>query len=47
MELIMQINDYVNGIVWGVPLLVLIFVTGIFYTVRLGCFQFVRPGFLF
>ena len=47
MNAIVTANDFVNGIVWGVPLLVLIFVTGIYYTVRLGAFQFVRPGFLF
>lgn len=47
MELIVQINDFINGIVWGVPLLVLILATGLFYTVRLGFFQFARPGFLF
>ncbi|MBE6919376.1 MAG: sodium:alanine symporter family protein [Ruminococcaceae bacterium] len=44
---IVQANDFVNGIVWGVPLLVLIFVTGIYYTVRLGFFQFAHPVVLF
>lgn len=47
MDIIVKINDFVNGIVWGVPLLVLILATGIFFTVRLGFFQFTRPGFLF
>lgn len=47
MEIIMQVNDFINGIVWGVPLLVLILATGLFYTIRLGFFQFARPGFLF
>ena len=47
MNAIVAANDFVNGIVWGVPLLVLIFVTGIYYTIRLGAFQFARPGFLF
>ena len=47
MNALVQANDFVNGIVWGVPLLVLIFITGIYYTVRLGAFQFIRPGFLF
>lgn len=36
MELLMQINDYINGFVWGVPVLLLILGTGIFFTVRLG-----------
>ena len=30
MNAIVAANDFVNGIVWGVPLLVLIFVTGIY-----------------
>lgn len=47
MDVIIKINDFINGIVWGVPLLVLIGVTGIYYTVRLGFFQFVNPRFLF
>ena len=47
MEIIMQVNDFINGIVWGVPLLVLILATGLFYTIRLGFFQFARPRFLF
>ena len=47
MDLIVKINDTVNGIVWGVPLLILILATGLFYTIRLGFFQFSRPGFLF
>lgn len=46
MDLLIQINDFINGIVWGVPLLVLIGVTGIYYTVRLGFFQFKNFGFL-
>lgn len=43
---IVAANDFVNGIVWGVPLLVLIFATGIYFTVRLGFFQFRHPAFL-
>ena len=43
MNAIVQANDFVNGIVWGVPLLILIFITGIYYTVRLGAFQFTHP----
>ena len=47
MNAIVTANDFVNGIVWGVPLLILIFVTGIYYTVRLGAFQFTHPIALF
>lgn len=47
METIVKINDFVNGIVWGVPLLALIFIVGIYYTVRLGFFQFRHPRFIF
>ncbi|MBR2282614.1 MAG: sodium:alanine symporter family protein [Spirochaetales bacterium] len=47
MDVIVAINDFVNGIVWGVPILVLIFATGLFFTIRLGFFQFRHFGFLF
>ncbi len=47
MEIIMDINDWINGIVWGVPVLLLILGTGIFYTVRLGFLQFRHPVVLF
>lgn len=46
METIIKINDFVNGIVWGVPLLVLIFAVGVYYTIRLGGIQFTHPRFL-
>lgn len=39
-SMIIKINNIINQIVWGAPLLTLIFFTGIFYTVRLGFFQF-------
>ena len=47
MNAIVTANDFVNGIVWGVPLLILIFITGIYYTVRLGAFQLTHPVALF
>ena len=47
MDIIMQINDWINGVVWGVPVLVLILGTGLYYTVRLGFFQFLHPVKLF
>ena len=47
MELVETVNGYINDFVWGVPCLVLLIGTGLYYTIRLGFFQFVRPGFLF
>lgn len=46
MNVLVAINDFVNSIVWGVPMLVLIFGTGIFYTIRLGFVQFANPKLL-
>ena len=46
MDWIIQINDFVNGIVWGVPVLMLILGTGVFYTIRLGFIQFRHPVWL-
>lgn len=46
MDIIVKINDFVNGIVWGVPLMVLIVATGLYFTVRLGFIQFAHPKFL-
>ncbi len=45
-DAIVKVNDFVNGIVWGVPLLVLIGVVGIYYTIRLKGMQFTKFGFL-
>jgi len=39
METIANINDYINGLVWGPPMLILIVGTGIYLTCRLGFFQ--------
>ena len=36
MELINNINDFINNIVWGIPLIVCILGIGIYYTIRLG-----------
>ena len=44
---IVKINGAVNNFVWGVPCIVLLIGTGLFYTIRLGFFQFRNPGFLF
>lgn len=46
MEIIEKINGFVNGIVWGLPVLILIFAVGIFFTIRLGFIQFRNPVFL-
>ena len=39
MEIIKSINDSVNSVVWGTPMLILIISTGIYFSVRLGFFQ--------
>ena len=46
-EWIVNINGAINDFVWGVPCIVLLIGAGLFFTIRLGCFQFLRPGFLF
>ncbi|MEW6623594.1 MAG: sodium:alanine symporter family protein [Bacillota bacterium] len=45
MEAIMNFNDWLNGIVWGPPFMVLLIGTGLFLTIRLGLFQFTHFGF--
>lgn len=47
MDFIVSVNDFINGIVWGVPIMVLILATGLFFTFRLGFFQFTHFGFMF
>ena len=42
-----NINGAINDFVWGVPCLVLLIGTGLFYTIRLGFMQFRHPVFLF
>lgn len=42
MDLIKSINDMINSVVWGVPMLILIIGTGIYFSVRLGFFQIFR-----
>lgn len=36
MELVNEINDVINNIVWGIPMIVLILGVGIYYTIKLG-----------
>ena len=45
-EAIVNINGAINDFVWGVPCLVLLIGTGLYYTIRLGFMQFRYPGFL-
>ena len=42
---ISEINSVVNGVVWGVPMLVLIVGCGLYLSVRLGFFQFTHFGY--
>ena len=44
-EKISEINGIVNGVVWGVPMLVLIVGCGLYLSVRLGFFQFTHFGY--
>ena len=46
-EAIVNINGVINDFVWGVPCLVLLIGTGLYYTIRLGFMQFRHPVFLF
>ncbi|NLC48514.1 MAG: sodium:alanine symporter family protein [Tenericutes bacterium] len=39
LDKISAINDYVNNIVWGAPMILLLFGTGIYFSIRLGFFQ--------
>ena len=44
MEAIVAFNSWLNGIVWGPPFMVLLIGTGLYLTIRLGFFQFVKLG---
>ena len=45
MEMIANINSAINGIVWGIPMLVLLLGAGLFLTIRTGGVQFKRFGY--
>ena len=47
LDAIVTVNDAINDFVWGVPCMVLLIGTGLYYTVRLGFMQFRHPVFLF
>ena len=42
MDKINTINDFINEIVWGVPMIALILGVGIYYTIRLGFHQLTK-----
>ncbi len=44
MEFITSVNDFLNGIVWGPYMLVLLVGTGVFVSIRLKLFQVTRIG---
>ena len=44
-EMIAQINDVINGFVWGVPMMLLIVGTGVYFTIRPGFLQFRKFGY--
>lgn len=44
MELILRVNSFINGIVWGIPAMVLIMGTGILLSVLCGFPQFTKFG---
>ncbi len=41
-EILTSVNSAVNGVVWGIPMLILIISTGIYMTVRTGFFQITK-----
>ena len=45
MEIIANINNFINGIVWGVPMLVLLVGAGLFLTIRTRAIQFRKFGY--
>ncbi|TVR91726.1 MAG: sodium:alanine symporter family protein [Spirochaetaceae bacterium] len=44
MEALLAFNNWLNGIVWGPPFMVLLMGTGLYLTIRLGFFQFTKIG---
>ncbi|WP_373471380.1 alanine/glycine:cation symporter family protein [Carnobacterium alterfunditum] len=46
MDIFMEINETINGIVWGWPLLALILGTGIYLTVRTGFISFTKFSYV-
>lgn len=47
MQIFLEFIGKLSGWLWGPPLLILLFVGGVFLTVRLGFFQFKYAGYIF
>ncbi len=45
-DVVSTINDYVNSIVWGVPMLILLIGTGIYFSFRLKFFQIFKSKYV-
>jgi len=45
LEAFVNFNNWLNGIVWGPPFMVLLIGTGLILTIRLGFFQFTHLGY--
>jgi AGCS family alanine or glycine:cation symporter len=45
MEWLINLNSTINGFVWGVPMMLLIVGTGVYFTIRTGFLQFRKFGF--
>ena len=46
METIMSINSFINNIVWGPPILILIVGTGLFLSIKTGFFSITKLGYI-
>lgn len=44
-DMIAHINSVINGYVWGVPMMILIVGTGVYFTIRTGFLQFAKFGY--
>ena len=44
LDTVMAINNWINGIVWGPPFMLLLVGTGVYLTIRLGFVQFLNLG---
>ena len=42
MDKLEVVNDFINDIVWGIPMILFILSTGIFLSIRLGFFQIIK-----
>lgn len=45
MDLIIRVNDFINGIVWGPPMLILIVGAGLYYSIRTKFFSITKIGY--